>query len=365
MIPKSGFPLAVLDIEVPQRTIDVNVHPQKSEMKFEDESLVFRAVYKAVLDAIRPASDRALGEIAAVVEKPKVHYEMEPMRFVPASQPADTVPPARPEASGMPAERPAPGTIYETVHRLSGETASMSFAEAQAARQNERQIHYSADVHTRQVADPAEPVMKQHPDERSDGRQLDGVIMPIGQVDLTYIIAQDARGLYIIDQHAAHERILFDKFSAMADGIPSQQLLVHQVLTFDRKEAALIGENNALFASLGFHMEPAGELDYRLTEVPADVPVSEAEDVIREILSGLGDMHAATAAEIRQHGLATTACRAAIKAGEELSLRQMQILLEELAHTKFPYTCPHGRPTILKFSSGELAKMFKRTGFGF
>ena len=164
LIPKSGFPLAVLDIEVPQRTIDVNVHPQKSEMKFEDESLEIRAVYKAVLEAIRPASDRALGEIAAVVEKPKVHYEMEPMRFVPASQPADTVPPARPEASGMPAERPAPGTIYETVHRLSGETASMSFAEAQAARQNERQIHYSADVHTHQVADPAEPVMKQHPD---------------------------------------------------------------------------------------------------------------------------------------------------------------------------------------------------------
>ena len=366
LIPKSGFPLAVLDIEVPQRTIDVNVHPQKSEMKFEDESLVFRAVYKAVLDAIRPASDRALGEIAAVVEKPKVHYEMEPMRFVPASQSADTVPAApRSEASGSVAERPEPGTIYETVHRLSGETPSMSFSEAQAARQNERQIHYSADVHTRQAADSAETGMKPHPGEESDGGQLDGVIMPIGQVDLTYIIAQDARGLYIIDQHAAHERILFDKFSAMADGIPSQQLLVHQVLTFDRKEAALIGENNALFATLGFHMEPAGELDYRLTEVPADVPVSEAEDVIREFLAGLGDMHAATAAEIRQHGLATTACRAAIKAGEELSLRQMQILLEELAHTKFPYTCPHGRPTILKFSSDELAKMFKRTGFGF
>ena len=95
--------------------------------------------------------------------------------------------------------------------------------------------------------------------------------MPIGQVDLTYIIAQDAKGLYIVDQHAAHERILFDKFSAMAGDIPSQQLLV----------------------------------------------------------------------------------------------RQMQIILDALAHTDFPYTCPHGRPTILKFSSEELAKMFKRTGFGF
>ena len=205
---------------------------------------------------------------------------------------------------------------------------------------------------------------------QSDGRgetllDADGTIIPIGQVDLTYIIAQDAKGLYLIDQHAAHERILFDKLSAMADGIPSQQLLVHQLLTFDRKEAALVEENKELFGRLGFHMESAGDLDYRLMEVPADVPVSEAEDIIREILTGLNEMHETTAKEIRQHCLATTACRAAIKAGEELNLRQMQILLEELSHTPFPYTCPHGRPTILKFSSEDLAKMFKRTGFGF
>ena len=189
--------------------------------------------------------------------------------------------------------------------------------------------------------------------------------MPIGQVDLTYIIAQDAKGLYIVDQHAAHERILFDKFSAMAGDIPSQQLLVHQILTFDRKESELVEAHQELFASLGFHMEMSGEREFRLIEVPADVPVSEAEDIIREILTNLMDMHETTAKEIRQACLATTACRAAIKAGEELSFRQMQIILDALAHTDFPYTCPHGRPTILKFSSEELAKMFKRTGFGF
>ena len=193
----------------------------------------------------------------------------------------------------------------------------------------------------------------------------DGSIIPIGQVDLTYIIAQDLKGLYLIDQHAAHERILFDKFSAMADGIPSQQLLVHQLLSFDAKETALVEGNKELFAKLGFQMEACGDDEYRLMEVPADVPLGEAEDIIREILTALGEMHETTAKEIRQACLATTACRAAIKAGEELNLRQMQILLEELSHTAFPYTCPHGRPTILKFSTEDLAKMFKRTGFGF
>ena len=191
--------------------------------------------------------------------------------------------------------------------------------------------------------------------------QPDGPMVPIGQVDRCFIIAQDARGLYIVDQHAAHERILYDKFASMADKIPSQQLLVHLLLTFDRRESELIEEQQELFASLGFAMEPCGEREFRLMEVPADIPVGEAEDIIREILTSLQDMHSLSAKEIRHACIATTACRAAIKAGDELNFRQMQILLDELSSTSLPYTCPHGRPTILKFSSEELAKMFKRT----
>ena len=93
------------------------------------------------------------------------------------------------------------------------------------------------------------------------------------------------------------------------------------------------------------------------------MPTDEAENVFREILGSLGELHAASPAELRQAALATMACRAAIKAGEELSFRQMEILIEELRGTPFPFTCPHGRPTILKFDTTDLAKMFKRTGF--
>ncbi len=373
LIPKSGFPFTVLKIEVPQRTIDVNVHPQKSEMKFEDESRIFKAVYKSVLDAIRPSTGN-LTEVAAVVEKPKVEYTMEPMQFVPATSPAP-----QSAASVRPQSSYQPKTIYEAVSRPAVKP-TISFAEAQAQLQQGRQVHYQPTEHHEQVAD-GQNIDQSNTDKSNDAPQIDqstsdqsisgqnaentGRMIPIGQVDLTYIIAQDLKGLYIIDQHAAHERILFDKLSAMADGIPSQQLLVHQLLTFDRKEAAMVEENKDLFAKLGFHMEAAGDFDYRLMEVPADVPVNEAEDIIREILTDLGNMHETTAKEIRQACLATTACRAAIKAGEELNMRQMEILLDELSTTAFPYTCPHGRPTILKFSSEDLAKMFKRTGFGF
>lgn len=382
LIPKSGFPLAVLCIEVPQRTIDVNVHPQKSELKFEDESRVFKAVYKAVLDAIRPAG-RGLGEVAAVVEKPEQHVTMEPMQFVPATEPlAEPIIPQWPQAEARPAGQPAvqraqPKTIYEAVHRTAPISAR-TMAGFSAAQQSLREEHGAAAMpdssvldHPGMVAESSAPAMKSGADaeaspcQEGEVLQYDGSVVPIGQVDLTYIIAQDAKGLYIVDQHAAHERILFDKFSAMAGDIPSQQLLVHQILSFDQKESDLVEAHQELFASLGFHMEMSGNQEFRLIEVPADVPVSEAEDIIREILTNLMDMHETTAKEIRQACLATTACRAAIKAGEELSFRQMQIILDALAHTAFPYTCPHGRPTILKFSSEELAKMFKRTGFGF
>ena len=349
LVPKMGFPLAVLCIEVPQRTIDVNVHPQKIEMKFEDEGRIFKAVYKSVLDAIRSVTGESAA-IAASVEKPKFHCEAVPLNVgtlvsecpytarTPTSANTHTnnyvLPPVRPQ------------TVHEAV-RWSGQRVDLRAVQDRvaAARSEERTALAAA------------------ASAQEEGIEMEGNLLPIGQVDLTYIIAQSAQSLYIVDQHAAHERILFDRFSAQADGIPSQQMLVHAILSFDAREAQYIDENAELFDRLGFHLESAGERTYRLTEVPADIPTDEAEDIIREILISLGDLHAATHANLRQAGIATMACRAAIKAGEELNVRQMEILLEELRATPFPFTCPHGRPTILRFGTYDLAKMFKRTGF--
>ncbi|WP_288850150.1 DNA mismatch repair endonuclease MutL, partial [uncultured Mitsuokella sp.] len=225
LIPKSGFPLAVLCIEVPQRTIDVNVHPQKSELKFEDESRVFKAVYKAVLDAIRPAG-RGLGEVAAVVEKPEQHVTMEPMQFVPATEPlAEPIIPQWPQAEARPAGQPAvqraqPKTIYEAVHRTAPIPARTmaGFSAAQQSLREERGAAAMPDSsvldHPGMVAESSAPAMKSGADaeaspcQEGEVLQYDGSVVPIGQVDLTYIIAQDAKGLYIVDQHAAHERIL-------------------------------------------------------------------------------------------------------------------------------------------------------------
>ena len=190
-------------------------------------------------------------------------------------------------------------------------------------------------------------------------------IEPLGQVDKCYIIGSDGRDMYIIDQHAAHERILFDRLNSYVDRIPAQQLLMQQKLKFDAKETQIIESNREVFAHLGFTLEYGIEGDYWLTEVPVDASDVDAESLMREIMSSLRTTNKATdiAQRIRHACIAMTACKAAIKAGQPLNTEQMSRILEQLSQTTQPYTCPHGRPTILKFSSQDLAKMFKRTGF--
>ena len=377
LIPKTGYPLVALNIQVPQNTIDVNVHPQKSEMKFEDEGRVFKAVYKAVLDAIRPKEEvrqlGKLGNMAAGVEQAEIDRHV---------------------AHGMQDLHdmsPAAGKLYmeNLLAAKDVERASASPARYVPVYEERRQaaMQWREAAARMDVPKPAEPESENVPETVPElvsvpvpemmpvpeavpetmpvenDREQSCRMVPIGQVDNTYIIAQDADGLYIVDQHAAHERILFDRFSARAGEIPVQQLLVHLMLDFSSHEAEIIEDNLAMLKELGFGMEPSGPKQFRLTEVPADVPSGEAEDFIREILASLEELHKPSAAELRQAAIATASCKAAIKAGFKLNFRQMEILLAELNDTAMPYTCPHGRPTIIKFSTDELAKMFKRTGF--
>ena len=368
LIPKTGYPLVALNIQVPQNTVDVNVHPQKSEMKFEDESRVFKAVYKAVLDAIRPKDEvrqlGQLGNMAAGVEQAELdrhvaHGMQEilleakdverasaaPARYVPVYE-------ERRQAAMQWREAAARMEVPKTAEPPEPEPQPVFVPEAET-------VHEMVSVPVPEMKHVLESVSVPVENDREQSCRM----VPIGQVDNTYIIAQDADGLYIVDQHAAHERILFDRFSARAGEIPVQQLLVHLMLDFSSHEAEIIENNLAMLKELGFGLEPAGPNQFRLTEVPADVPSGEAEDFIREILASLEELHKPSAAELRQAAIATASCKAAIKAGFKLNFRQMEILLAELNDTAMPYTCPHGRPTIIKFSTDELAKMFKRTGF--
>ena len=326
LLPKSGYPLAVLTIVLPADAVDVNVHPQKSEIKFSEESKLFKAVYRAVSAALATAQPEQTAAATTVAPWPRtehhqnpgyqqgnIHYEYASRPTVPASQP-------------MWRETPLP------------------FA---AAREAIRQEDALAGL------DDAPPPG----DAGGPGMSL----APLGQVDDCYIVARGDGGLYIIDQHAAHERILYERLSAASGRIPAQTLLVPVFLDLDPREALLVAEHLTVFHDLGFTLEQVGPATFRVTEMPADVPPGEARDFLHDILVLLDGRTSPSAAELRHACLQTAACRAAVKAGDSLSMRQIQALLQELAATSLPYTCPHGRPAIVRFAPDDLSKMFKRT----
>lgn len=331
LIPKTGFPFAVVTINVPQNSIDVNVHPQKTEIKFEDEGKIFKAVYHAVRTAIEnknTANEHDLTEVAAAPNVP--HFEQ----------------------LDLSEEFQAP--LKKKSERKTDNDFDL-----------EKILTPDADYKKPQPDEKPKPSKTSEPKKFSPPEKKSALeLEPIGQVARCYIVAQGGKDLYIVDQHAAHERILFDRLNSYAEKIPAQGLLIHQVLKFDSRETELIEKNLEVFAELGFTLEPSGINEFRLIEVPVDAADTDAENLLRGIIAEiLNGVNAADdiAKKIRQAVLATTACKAAIKSGQELNVRQMEILLKELSATPHPHTCPHGRPTIIKFSAADLAKMFKRT----
>ncbi|MBQ5759419.1 MAG: DNA mismatch repair endonuclease MutL [Schwartzia sp.] len=378
LVPNSGYPLAVLDIRVNPRSVDVNVHPQKAEVKFEDEGRLFRTVYKAIVDAIRPAGQN-LNQVAASIE----HVER---RYVTGG--ADYEQEAAPAPAGN-LSGYSQGRLTFGMERPTVTEADLdSFREARDIIQGDNgQVHLSDDyrneLRKEMSADdaPADTVDygavsyggsedRSFAAESGKARPLlpghdplagDKVPEALGQIARCYIVARDDTGLFIVDQHAAHERILYDRLCAMSENIPSQGLVIHQILDFPPVESRLITDEQELLNRFGFYLEPCGEYQFRLTAVPADIPVSEAVDTIRQILMSVTEQKDVTTANLRHHCLATTACHSAIRQGDELTVKQMQLLIEELARTNRPYTCPHGRPTILRFDRDALALMFKRT----
>ena len=331
LIPKGGYPLAVLKISVPQDSVDVNVHPQKIELKFENEGKIFKSVHRAITETISEKNSD-LTQVAAAPEN--VHYEKLNLEdyFGTQEKNFDT-----------------PEQVTETIKN------------SPPISQKELDEEIFSDFKNSPEKILSE---KKSPEEKiSPSEKISEKLQPIGQIDFCYIIAQSDSDLYIVDQHAAHERILFDRLSGYTDAIPAQRLLIHKILKFDERESQIIENNLALFAKLGFTMEMSGENEFRLIEIPVDASDSDSENMLREIISSVVETEVTEniAADIRKAVLATTACRAAVKAGQELNSKQMQIILDDLSKTPNPHTCPHGRPTIIKFSSNDLAKMFKRT----
>lgn len=412
-IPKSGFPFAVLNIEIDTAAVDVNVHPQKSEIKFSDESLVYKAMFKALTDALsRPMSAQKTeitllpdSELNAYV-KPKQSI-VQPSLVKPAAQPLqplrgsvsnkNTRPPLHNPIFKAPMEHmepifKEPEGIYdrgrqETVIPVleareefakptpSASTAAKALEPTPQSVEPKQQLAEPTPQPAEPVAtviEPAsapqpaaqqQPTIKRETIKFTDTDSGIATIWPIGQVDKTFIIAQSEDTLYLIDQHAAHERILYDKLVAAHEQVPAQQLLIPMYIDLAADEIERITAYGEEFLKLGVDVEAGGETMLRINSLPTDIKPEDAEDFIQEICKMLGELRQVKPSDLRQEVLHMTACKAAIKAGQLLTMTQMRQLIIDLCNTEHPFTCPHGRPCMIAIDSDQLYKMFKRTGF--
>lgn len=412
-IPKSGFPFAVINITVDTASVDVNVHPQKSEIKFSDDSLIYKAMYKALTDALtKPMSAQKTQVTLLPDSELNVFVKPQPQAVsvpvTPATQPvfkggAEQIfktPERReePQSAAEPVFRSGAEQIFKTPERNEEQPAAEELlvneqqpvpavkkeqAEQQAMWQpfddfNKTsatvsytkgyqepvlEVHEARSEFAKQQPTEAAPVPNRETIAFTDTDSGMDTIWPIGQVDKTFIIAQSENTLYLIDQHAAHERILYDKLVASHEQIPSQQLLMPLYVDMAADDIALIEEHRDEFLALGVDAASAGESLLRVSSLPADIKADAAEDFINAISKMLREMRNVNGSDLRQEVLHMTACKAAIKAGQLLNMRQMRQLIIDLCNTTHPFTCPHGRPCMIEIDSNQLYKMFKRTGF--
>lgn len=352
MLPKSGYPFALLYVETDPATIDVNVHPAKTEIKFADEQQMYRAVYHCIITALM--SREKPEQIATPVNlSPRQIEKAVPAKEVENRQGSFTFSTPREGGFSTEGRRNNGGSLehgYVSVQRQDKPYTPEPHVKAYAAGEENP---FST------VREELSESVKEHSVIHFDGDE--DVFIPLGAVANCYIVAKKGEDLYIIDQHAAHERVRYDKFCKRTESMPSQQLLTAEFVEADSSDMQLFSEKEEVFRDLGYIYTEAGPTTLRMEAIPADLPTSHIADSLQEICHILHESPQTDKATLRHSSLAYLSCHGAVKAGDTLNVREMKELLEALFHTETPYVCPHGRPIIVRFTPGELAKLFKRT----
>lgn len=327
LLPTGAYPIGVIAVELPSTEVDVNVHPTKSEVKFQKERDIFLLIYHTVKAAMQSA--------CLIPENPK---EDKPNQ----DEQAYSIQPL-------------------LLHEETGATRDnmVRFPSEREVSQYQQPVStFVRDPSFNQFPPTSTPQEKVISVENT--AQTFPLMQPIGQIDNTYIVVQGIDGMYLIDQHAAHERILYEKLMRKRQ-TGNQPLLVPWVWETTMQEALNIRENVSVFHELGFTIEDFGTKSFRVCAMPLGIPTALLNEILHDFLQVLMETGRQQSALKKQEMLLiTAACKAAIKAHAKLSMSEMLALIQQLADTENPFTCPHGRPTIIHFSGHDLARRFKR-----
>lgn len=366
------YPSGVVFLELPLSAVDVNVHPAKTEVKFSQEKPIFEAVYVACKNALaagdnipqlihkekdpqtplprednltgaqqRFAVSRTTASAPTPVEKPHTRPALEDFLIA--------VPTRPPQAMPQAFVSPAPFPREQSVARAANDEPSTA------------DLIPPSFQRTGTIQTPLQKVEKPSPMQMQSPaalEPLDGGARVIGECFHTYLIAEDADGLILIDKHAAHERILFNKLRA-EHNMPQQQLLSPVVVELTGEEAAAVQAQLDDIRSAGFSIDPFGDNSFAVRAAPAYLDSADIAGVISELADKMMNSRAAVPDRLDDL-IHTVACKAAVKAGKATTLTELQDLCDRVLGDENVRSCPHGRPTTVRLTKYELDKLFKR-----
>ena len=399
------YPFVCLDIHMDGKMLDVNVHPTKMELRFSNQNLVYDLLERMTKDALsgrelipevtldEPKKQVVMPEKAPqqmppvqTVREPESTYQVQKPAAVPTASVERTIPSYQKPEQKVPLEKmwttPEPQKepvkpqnknleyFMEQMRKRVEERYKAPDAPA-PAEQTETTETAQSTVPEQSATVPETPVEEKPPQKPEQLDLFDGKLLSkeaavhhviIGQLFDTYWLVQFGEKLYIIDQHAAHEKVLYERL--MKDlrnrTFQSQMLSPPIILNLSMQEEELFLKYRSCFTEMGFEIEEFGEKAYAVRAVPANLPGVARREILMELLDSLSDITGSGNSESLMDKVASMSCKAAVKGNHQMSAMEAKALIDELLSLENPYNCPHGRPTIISMSKYELEKKFKR-----
>jgi DNA mismatch repair protein MutL len=379
VLPHGVYPVAFLFVDVPLEEVDVNVHPAKTEVRFRRSEAVKDAIAEAIRNALASAgivaqaeaysdanderlvSSAAVGSVEQfpIVDQPKMYFGLDPDRQTSAKpERADQIT-ARSGEQAIPNFAPS----NDQPDLLDRATDDRQLARDEAAPASNGQVLAETKIEGLRSFPPINSAEKFT--RSAEVQDISGhKVRPVAQLHDSFIIAVDDEGLLLIDQHVAHERILFDKYKARETGreIESQNLLLPETLDLSPAQSEAFQLVEDQLTEVGFDVMKLSGRTIAIKSIPTDLPAPEAKNLLAEILDNIDlESRGTGKSTLRDDIAASLACKAAVKINMKLTPEKMQWLIDRLLLTSSPTTCPHGRPVILRLTMKDIERGFHRT----
>lgn len=349
------FPFFILYLDVFPDMIDVNVHPTKAEVKFQEDKVIFKLVFDTIHVSIRDSikeslkaeENKYLSEDTFPINEDKYTVQ------VPIDLKTIENAYSKCEMESL--------KNYNTAQFSTPIFIDKPFITNFENNENNENMNKDNEVEIHQA--PIEEVIEVNVYEKEEKyNNIFSQFKLIGQFDKTYILLQGSDGLYILDQHAAHEKVIFSRYLKQLknEDVNSQILISSQVVELSNDDFQIYLENKDIFDKTGFKIEVFGDNTINIREVPIILGKPEVKTLFMDILDNLRNLGNGSTLDVKYNKIATLACKSAVKANDELKEIEMKSLLSSLEHIEDPFNCPHGRPTIIKITFTELEKRFKR-----